>query len=138
MEKIPIEFKFEIRSATKTLATLSKKQYASFVPQHGMEILEDGLLFTVKSLALPNLAGMTHVAYPKIDHTTKTIVGDFESTKKTKVALGIAMRAKLSLSEEEMLLNNVSKNMAECIAFWSKKGWVVESKQDLKKILLAG
>ena len=37
---------------------------ASFVPQHGMEILDSGIVFRVKTIPLAGLSGITHVAHP--------------------------------------------------------------------------
>ena len=67
LEKTQLEFSVEIindsRSGQKRIK-LRKYMEAGFVPQHGMEILDSGILFRVKSIPLAGLTGLTHVAYP--------------------------------------------------------------------------
>lgn len=66
-EKTQLEFSVEIindtRSGQKRIK-LRKYMEAGFVPQHGMEILDSGILFRVKSIPLAGLTGLTHIAYP--------------------------------------------------------------------------
>jgi hypothetical protein len=50
--------------------TLVKTVETNFVPQHGMVVMVDEIPFRVKTIALANLNGLKHVAYPV---TTKGI-----------------------------------------------------------------
>jgi hypothetical protein len=50
--------------------SLVKTIEANFVPQHGMVVMVDEIPFRVKTIALANLSGLKHVAYPV---TTKGI-----------------------------------------------------------------
>ncbi len=43
---------------------LRKYVEANFVPQHGMEIVDSGVIFQVKTIALAGLSGLKHVAFP--------------------------------------------------------------------------
>jgi len=49
---------------------LIKSVETNFVPQHGMVVMVDEIPFRVKTVALANLSGLKHVAYPV---TTKGI-----------------------------------------------------------------
>lgn len=50
--------------------SLVKSVETNFVPQHGMVVMVDEIPFRVKTVALANLSGLKHVAYPV---TTKGI-----------------------------------------------------------------
>lgn len=64
-----VEVKFQNNSETEKLTKLQKTVEANFIPQHGMEILVDGIPFRVKTIALAGLSGLKHVAYPVNDRS---------------------------------------------------------------------
>ena len=66
-EKTQLEFLVEIINDTRSgqkRVKLRKYMEAAFVPQHGMEILDSGIVFRVKTIPLAGLSGITHVAHP--------------------------------------------------------------------------
>ena len=72
-EKRPIELSMELELRSREqneLLKLTKVVEANFVPQHGMVVMVDEIPFRVKTVALANLSGLKHVAYPV---TTKGI-----------------------------------------------------------------
>ncbi len=72
-DKRPIELNMELELRARQdndVLKLTKVVEANFVPQHGMVVMVDEIPFRVKTLALANLNGLTHVAYPV---TTKGI-----------------------------------------------------------------
>lgn len=67
-DKTQIEFTLEIVEDTRDgikKVRMRKYMYANFVPQHGMEIVDSGVIFKVKSIALAGLSGLSHVAIPE-------------------------------------------------------------------------
>lgn len=68
--ELNVEIKFQNNSETEKLTRLQKMVEANFVPQHGMEILIDGILFKVKTIALAGLSGLKHVAFPLSDRNS--------------------------------------------------------------------
>lgn len=82
-EKRPIELSMELELRSREqneLIKLTKVVEANFVPQHGMVVMVDEIPFRVKTLSLPGLTGLKHVAYPV---TTKGIkyISRNDSTK---------------------------------------------------------
>ena len=72
-EKRPIELNLELELRSREqneVLKMSKTVEANFVPQHGMVVMVDEIPFRIKTLALANLSGLKHVAYPV---TTKGI-----------------------------------------------------------------
>ena len=72
-DKRPIELNMELELRARQdndVLKLTKVVEANFIPQHGMVVMVDEIPFRVKTLALANLNGLTHVAYPV---TTKGI-----------------------------------------------------------------
>ena len=128
-EKTPLELRFEIRVLNKPVLVMYKKLYANFTPLHGMEIVDDGLVFEVRTLALAGLSGITHVAYPKIDPDHRTLVGDFESVRKTKVTMSPAGKFK----SEDDWMTKAKSTLEEYCGFWKKLGWVVEAKNEIPR-----
>jgi hypothetical protein len=66
-EKTQLEFSVELINDTRAgqkRIKLRKYMEASFVPQHGMEILDSGIVFRVKTIPLAGLSGLMHVAHP--------------------------------------------------------------------------
>lgn len=67
-DKTQLEFNLEIVEDTRNglkKVRMKKYMYANFIPQHGMEIVDSGVIFKVKSIALAGLSGLTHVALPE-------------------------------------------------------------------------
>lgn len=72
-DKRPIELNMELELRAREdndVLKLTKVVEANFIPQHGMVVMVDEIPFRVKTLALANLNGLKHVAYPV---TTKGI-----------------------------------------------------------------
>jgi hypothetical protein len=75
-DKRPIELNMELElnyledDKHNELLKLTKTVEANFVPQHGMVVMFDEIPFRVKTVALANLSGLRHVAYPM---TTKGV-----------------------------------------------------------------
>ena len=79
--KTQLELNLEITNDShKGLKTVRMRKYmeANFIPQHGMEIIDSGVIFRVKSIALAGLSGLRHVANPEhiaqnrhLNHRTK-------------------------------------------------------------------
>ena len=68
---VELNMELEIRvNVDNQILNLIKIVETNFVPQHGMVIMVDEIPFRVKTLALANLNGLKHVAYPV---TTKGI-----------------------------------------------------------------
>lgn len=68
---VELTMELELRSREQSdVLKLTKVVEANFVPQHGMVLMVDEIPFRVKTLALANLSGLKHVAYPV---TTKGI-----------------------------------------------------------------
>ena len=68
---VELNMELELRSREQSdVLKLTKVVEANFVPQHGMVLMVDEIPFRVKTLALANLSGLKHVAYPV---TTKGI-----------------------------------------------------------------
>ena len=68
---VELNIELELRSRDQNdVAKFSKNVETNFVPQHGMVVMIDDIPFRVKTIALANLSGLKHVAYPV---TTKGI-----------------------------------------------------------------
>lgn len=103
-----VEIKFQNNSEIEMLTKLQKTVEANFVPQHGMEILVDGIPFRVKTIALAGLSGLKHVAYPVNERST-TFVNRNSFGSKT-----------VSLSENNNKAINQYNNAVEQ---FRKNGW---------------
>ena len=69
--KVELNIELELRSRDQNdMVKFSKDIETNFIPQHGMVVMIDEIPFRVKTIALANLSGLKHVAYPV---TTKGI-----------------------------------------------------------------
>ena len=69
--EIELNLDLELRARQDNeVLKLTKTVEANFVPQHGMVVMVDEIPFRVKTIALANLNGLKHVAFPV---TTKGI-----------------------------------------------------------------
>jgi hypothetical protein len=69
--EIELNLDLELRAREDNeVLKLTKTVEANFVPQHGMVVMVDEIPFRVKTVALANLSGLKHVAFPV---TTKGI-----------------------------------------------------------------
>lgn len=103
-EKIPIELSIEINTRDFKTTRMKKVVYASFVPQHGMSILDTEIVFRVTTQALAGLSGLKFTAFPQRSY------GKTEGSKSVTKKL-----TPLSYNE-----------MEESIEFFLKKGWKAE------------
>ena len=65
--KTQLELNLEIRvdgHDNKTTVKMRKYVETGFIPQHGMEIIDSGIVFRVKSIAMAGLLELKHVAIP--------------------------------------------------------------------------
>jgi hypothetical protein len=65
--KTQLELNLEIRvdgHDNKTAVKMRKYVETGFVPQHGMEIIDSGIVFRVRSIAMAGLSELKHVANP--------------------------------------------------------------------------
>lgn len=65
--KTQLELNLELRVDShdnKTAVKMRKYVETGFVPQHGMEIIDSGIAFRVKSIAMAGLQELKHVANP--------------------------------------------------------------------------
>jgi len=68
---IELNMELELRAhSDNEVLNLTKVVETNFIPQHGMVVMVDEIPFRVKTVALANLSGLKHVAYPV---TTKGI-----------------------------------------------------------------
>lgn len=66
--KTQLELTLEIvNDSHDGLKKIKMRKYleANFIPQHGMEIVDSGVIFSVKTIALAGLSGLKHVAVPQ-------------------------------------------------------------------------
>lgn len=63
-DKIPLELTIEISEKSRPFIRMTKTLYASFVPQHGMEIMDTEIFFKVRTTALAGLQTLKHTASP--------------------------------------------------------------------------
>ena len=69
--EIELNLDLELRARQDNeVLKLIKTVEANFIPQHGMVVMVDEIPFRVKTIALANLNGLKHVAFPV---TTKGI-----------------------------------------------------------------
>jgi hypothetical protein len=69
--EIELNLDLELRAREDNeVLKLTKTVEANFVPQHGMVVMVDEIPFRIKTVALANLSGLKHVAFPV---TTKGI-----------------------------------------------------------------
>lgn len=72
---IELNMELELRAhQEQQLLKLVKNVEANFVPQHGMVVMVDDIPFRVKTLALPGLTGLKHVAFPVTTKGIKFVV----------------------------------------------------------------
>jgi len=72
----------ELRSpVANEILKLTKSIEANFVPQHGMVIMVDEIPFRVKTVALANLSGLKHVAFPVTDKGVKFVSRNDKGTE---------------------------------------------------------
>lgn len=65
--KTQLELNLEIRvdaHDNKTAVKMRKYVETGFIPQHGMEIVDSGIIFRVKSIAMAGLQELKHIANP--------------------------------------------------------------------------
>jgi hypothetical protein len=65
--KSQLELNLELRVDShdmKTTVKMRKYVETGFIPQHGMEIIDSGIAFRVKSIAMAGLQELKHVANP--------------------------------------------------------------------------
>lgn len=106
-DKIPLELNLdlELQGATRNnRMRLVKTLYASFVPQHGMELMDTEIFFRVRTTALAGLTGLRHTAIPL--RSGKFIEGNRKIISKL-------------FPKDEILLQ-------ESIEFFTKQGWKIE------------
>jgi hypothetical protein len=83
--KTQLEFLIEIINDThvgQKRIKLRKYMEAAFVPQHGMEILDSGIIFRVKTVSLAGLSGLMHIAFPISQENKKLILRSKEPNDK--------------------------------------------------------
>jgi len=101
--KTPLELLIDIRVSNSDFIKMHKVVYTSFVPQHGMEIMDTELFFRVRTTALAGLQSLKHIAVPL--RRGKFIEGN------RKVS------CKLFPKDEGLLRQSVE--------FFSKNGWTI-------------
>lgn len=65
--KTQLELNLEVRADShemKTTVKMRKYVETGFIPQHGMEIIDSGIAFRVKSIAMAGLQELKHIANP--------------------------------------------------------------------------
>jgi hypothetical protein len=106
-DKIPLELNLDIEldsSYRNNRVRLVKTVYASFVPQHGMELMDTEIFFRVRTTALAGLTGLKHTAIPL--RFGKFIEGNRKIISKL-------------FPRDEALLQ-------EAVEFFTKQGWKAE------------
>lgn len=110
-EKYPIEMEIQLVSkySGSELHFLRKTVFANFVPQHGMEIFDSGMIFKVKTIALAGLMGLRYFANLKLNKKDKVPEGDWNSVSKLKIDT-----------------DNKEKTLEESVKYFKKYGWESE------------
>lgn len=87
--KYQLELNLEIRiDAYDNKKSIKMRKYleTGFIPQHGMEIIDSGIIFRVKSIALAGLQDLKHIANPdyKTTHGLLKYAEDSQDSKTVK------------------------------------------------------
>lgn len=103
-DKNRLDLFIELFLNKERVVTMTKTLYASFVPQHGMDILDTEIFFKVRTTSLAGLQALKHTASPLRKG------GFIEGNRK--------ITSKLFSKDQKML--------EEAIEFFYKQGWVVQ------------